>query len=80
MPCLYGWFKDYDCDLVLGIVLGMILMLIVQDVKQYGVKRLVFFPETVEVRHIFDLIAFGDLKQLRSVTKDMPTDYVLSMK
>ena len=33
MPCLYGWFKDCDCDLVLGIVLGMILMLVVQDVK-----------------------------------------------
>ena len=47
---------DMGCDVAAGVVLGVLLTLIAQDVKKYGIKRMLFFPERLEVRQVFEYI------------------------
>jgi hypothetical protein len=38
------------------------------------------FPESLEVRRVFELIREGDLEQLKIALKGMPSSYVQNMK
>jgi len=56
LPISYLLLKDLELDLLVGIILGALLMSIINDVNKYGLRRLIFFPENVEVRTIFNMI------------------------
>ena len=80
MPLCFLYGKDLGCDILVGIVIGMFLTLIIQDIQKYGVSRLLFFPEVLEVRRVFEYIVNGDLDALKLNQKGMPPSYLLKMR
>jgi len=80
LPITFYALQGKGYDLVVGIILGALLLQIANDIQKYGFKRLIFFPENVEVRTIFDLIQNHNLESLKLKVKGMPPKYLLSMR
>jgi hypothetical protein len=53
LPIIYYNGANKGCDIVVGILLGVILATLFNSIKEYGIRRLILFPETVEVRRVF---------------------------
>jgi hypothetical protein len=56
LPTTLYFSSGLGQDLVLGAIIGALLLSIFNGIKKYGIKRLIFFPENVEVRTIFEMI------------------------
>lgn len=48
--------------------------------QKYGFKKLLFFPESPEVRKVFEHITNGELEHLQALAKKMPANYILNMR
>ena len=65
IPAVYLTLMGFD--FTKGIIIGMLLYSLNNDIKKFGLSRMIWFPENREVRQLEDLIQQGDLDAIKEI-------------